>query len=211
MKADIHIHSIYSNDGKLTVEEIIKIMEKKGYDLIAITDHNSFKAHTRTYDTKLKIIKGIEVSSCCGHILALNVSGEIKKGLSIDETIEMIHDLGGIAIAAHPYRFWSGLGPENTRKHSFDAIEILNGRSFEKDNIKSKILAEELNRPVSAGSDAHLEHEFGRVWIDFESDIVDDIIKRKVRIYGSSRDASSTLKYVYRSVSLWIKRGFKRI
>ncbi|MGC8995081.1 MAG: PHP domain-containing protein [Thermoplasmata archaeon] len=211
MKADIHIHSIYSNDGKLTVEEIIKIMEKSGFDLIAITDHNSFKAHQKSYNSRIKILKGIEVSSCCGHILALNVSEEIKRGMSIEETIEKIHDLGGIAIAAHPYRFWSGLGEENTRKYNFDAIEVLNGRSFKKDNEKAKRLADELDKPMTAGSDAHLENEFGRVWMEYESDILDDILKRKVRLNGYSRDAKSTINYVYRSVSLWIKRGFKKI
>jgi predicted metal-dependent phosphoesterase TrpH len=36
--ADLHIHSNFS-DGLLSIEEIVKIYGKSGFDIIAITDH----------------------------------------------------------------------------------------------------------------------------------------------------------------------------
>ena len=40
MKADLHIHSIYSNDGELGIPEILKNCHKNGVDTFSITDHN---------------------------------------------------------------------------------------------------------------------------------------------------------------------------
>jgi predicted metal-dependent phosphoesterase TrpH len=40
MKADLHIHSLYSNDGELGIPEILKNCHKGGVDTFSITDHN---------------------------------------------------------------------------------------------------------------------------------------------------------------------------
>ena len=40
MKADLHIHSFYSNDGELGISEILKNCHKGGVDTFSITDHN---------------------------------------------------------------------------------------------------------------------------------------------------------------------------
>lgn len=211
MKFDIHIHSKYSSDGVMDPQFMIKLAKKNGYDGLVITDHNSMDAYKNLDPEGIQIIKGVEVSSCCGHILAIGINEMIPKGLSVEETIEQIHDQGGLAIAAHPYRFWSGLGEKNTRSGKFDAIEILNSRSFHKDNEAAKILANELRLPGTSGSDAHLPYEFDRAWINFKNDLLKDIKNGNFEIGGYSRSFTGTIYYVTRSVGLWIKRGFKRI
>ncbi|MDP8012347.1 MAG: CehA/McbA family metallohydrolase [Thermoplasmata archaeon] len=211
MKFDIHVHSKYSSDGVMEPNFILKLAKKNNYDGIVITDHNSMEAYGHLDRNGLTIIKGEEVSSCCGHILAIDIEEFIPKGLSIEETIEKIKEQGGIAIAAHPYRFWSGLGEKNTSRNKFDAIEILNSRSFKKDNDKAKRLSYELKLPGTAGSDAHLEHEFGRAWVIVNNDLHKEIIKGEAKVGGYSRNFNDTIKYVTRSVSLWIERGFKKI
>ena len=40
MKVDLHIHTVAS-DGKLTPEEIVHSTIELGFDIIAITDHDS--------------------------------------------------------------------------------------------------------------------------------------------------------------------------
>ena len=40
---DLHMHSLYSDDGELSPEDIIKIGKKEGMDIMALTDHNSVK------------------------------------------------------------------------------------------------------------------------------------------------------------------------
>ncbi|MGC8663017.1 MAG: PHP domain-containing protein [Thermoplasmata archaeon] len=211
MKFDIHIHSIYSSDGTMDPKLIVKLAKKNNYDGLVITDHNSMKAYKNLDNEGLLIVKGEEVSSCCGHILAVDIKEFIPKGLSIPETIDRIKEQDGIAIAAHPYRFWSGLGEKNTRENKFDAIEILNSRSFKKDNEKAKILARELGLPGTAGSDAHLPYEFGRAWIIIQNDLHKEIKKGAIEIGGYSRNVKGTLRYVTRSVTLWVERGFKKM
>ena len=65
-KADLHIHSTVS-DGSDSIEEIIKIAEKKGLDAIAITDHDTL-SHCLRIDrlkdtTRVKVLGGIEISA----------------------------------------------------------------------------------------------------------------------------------------------------
>ena len=122
-----------------------------------------------------------------------------------------LNEQGRVAIAAHPYRFWSGLGEKNTLEGKFDAVEILNGRSFKKDNMKAKRLSERMGVPGTGGSDAHFPYELGKAWIEVDDDPITSIKKNKLNVYGESRGLNDTLIYVYRSVSLWIWRGFKRI
>ncbi len=211
MKFDIHIHSKYSNDGVLEINEIIKIAKKVGLDGIAITDHNSMEAYRKIESKDIEIINGVEISSASGHIIALNINEIIPKGLSVDETIERIHEQGGIAIAVHPYRFWSGLGEKNIVGKKFDVIEVLNGRCKKLNNKKAMDLAQRLNKPFSAGSDAHFAGEIGRAYIISDGDPIEKILKKDVRVDGSSRDFSGTIKYVTNTIYHWAKRGFRRI
>ncbi|MBD6955982.1 MAG: PHP domain-containing protein [Thermoplasmata archaeon] len=211
MKFDIHIHSKYSEDGIMEPEEIVRIAQKKGFDGIAITDHNSMEAYRNIRSSQIEIIKGVEVSSCCGHILAIGIQEEIKRGLSVDETIDKIREQGGIAIAAHPYRYWSGLGEKNILNKRFDAIEILNGRSFKKDNLRAESLAKRMNLPGTGGSDAHFPYEIGKAWIEVNEDPIDAIRKNNLKVKGDSRNLMETFVYVYRSISLWAMRGFRKI
>jgi len=211
MKFDIHVHTKYSSDGEMDPNFLVKLAKKNNYDGLVITDHNSMDAYKNIEKEGLTLIKGIEVSSCCGHILAIDINEMIPKGLSVQETIERIKDQDGIAIAAHPYRFWSGLGEKNTRSGKFDAIEILNSRSFKKDNERAKKLAESLKLPGTAGSDAHLSYEFGRAWIIVKDDLIKEIKNGTSEIGGFSRNAIDTVHYVARSITLWAERGFKKI
>lgn len=79
MKADLHIHSTFS-DGSVSIPEIIEKATAKGLDAIAITDHDTFAhiAATPKQD-KLKIIPGLEISATDRnkgvhvHILGYNI------------------------------------------------------------------------------------------------------------------------------------------
>ena len=63
---DLHMHSNYSADGKQSVNQIIENTKSRGFDIIAITDHDSLDAYDELYDivkdglTDPIIIPGIE-------------------------------------------------------------------------------------------------------------------------------------------------------
>jgi predicted metal-dependent phosphoesterase TrpH len=217
MKADLHIHSTFSNDGRSTVEEIMNAAAAKGLGCIAITDHNDFRSFEEASKYNgIIVIPAEEVSSAEGHILAYGITCEIPRGKGVLETIDLIHDAGGIAVAAHPYRWWSGLGEANVIKE-FDAIEIFNARSTKGSNNKARKLALKMKKPVTGGSDAHHVDGIGSAYVEFPDDITDAdgiisaILRDNVKINGRHRTRADTLRYGYKSITEWIGRGFKKM
>lgn len=218
MKADLHVHSIYSADGKVIPEKILESAIAAGLGCIAITDHNSFKAFFDVCDRKdIIVIPGEEVSSDAGHIIALGIDREIQKGLSIDETIEAIHLAGGYAFAAHPNRFGSGIPESKIEKANFDGIEALNARSSKRRNKNAKLLSERMNKPITCGSDSHESDTIGNGFLDLPDGIVTwqdalNAIMTSVNMpHSSNRTGFSFLKYQWKLLSDYAKRGFKRI
>jgi predicted metal-dependent phosphoesterase TrpH len=220
MKFDLHIHTNHSPDGRNSVQSVIDILRAKGFSGAAFTDHNSPGGGIEAIAMKVEgfvIIPGIEVSSDEGHILAYNVTEPIKRGMTVLETIDTIHSLGGIAVAAHPYRFWSGLGKDNVIGKPFDAIEALNARSAKKANAKALILAKSLSASVTGGSDSHENHTLGNGYTVFPDDCdtaekaIKAILEGRTTVDGMNRGASRTIHYVSKSVSEWIGRGMKRM
>jgi predicted metal-dependent phosphoesterase TrpH len=66
MKADLHIHSRYSNDGELSIPAIIKQCRESGIDTFAITDHNGIGGSREALgltadDPAFNFIPGIEI------------------------------------------------------------------------------------------------------------------------------------------------------
>ncbi len=179
---ELHTHSTFS-DGANTPKQIVE-HAMKALDGIAITDHNVIEGSLEAlkYAAEgFEVITGVEVSSTEGHILALGVSENVERDKSVKETIDAIHSLGGIAIAAHPYdRYRKGVGDEILR-NDFDAVEVMNGHTFgNRKNVRK--LCEQSNIPMVGGSDAHTIGEIGSVTIEFEGDWRQAIKTGKVRI-----------------------------
>jgi predicted metal-dependent phosphoesterase TrpH len=113
MKYDLHIHTIYGTHGAFKFDSVIKPKDavrmaiQKGLDGIAITDHDTMKAvkECRSYaNNKLEIISGCEIASMQGHILAYGIDEWKEEKKDAFEVIEKIHELGGIAVAPHPFK-----------------------------------------------------------------------------------------------------------
>lgn len=218
MKADLHVHSCYSNDGRSTPQEIVDAAIEHGLGCVAVTDHNSFEAYFDIKDNgKIIVIPGIEVSSKEGHILAYGIDRDIPRDMSIQETIDAIHAAGGYAFAAHPYRWWSGLGEKNTLTYDFDGVEARNARSVPGANKKSEKLAKRIGKPVSAGSDAHSPPRIGEGYVVLPDDlttwqeVVACMMKGGLVCESASRHKVASLKYGYKSITQWMGRGFKKM
>ncbi|MGL4345904.1 MAG: PHP domain-containing protein [Cellulosilyticaceae bacterium] len=65
MRADLHIHTYFS-DGTMTPEEIVTKAKEKGVGIVAITDHNSYASWERFQKAALEAditpIKGAEIN-----------------------------------------------------------------------------------------------------------------------------------------------------
>lgn len=163
IKADLHVHTTYSQDSLITPKDLIYYAKKRGLNAVAVTDHNELEgAYKIAKETDFLIIPGMEVSSNDGHIVALNVSEIIPRGLSAVETVERIHRAGGVAIACHPYVLFKGCLREKVCA-TFDAIEVINARAFPFKNSvkKAEEAAERLKLSRVGGTDAHYGPQIG--------------------------------------------------
>ena len=179
LKMDLHVHTCYSKDGATTLKEVVVYARKRGLDGVAITDHDSIKGALELAKKRdFLVIPGIEVSTKFGHVLALNVIAPIPPKLSPFETIETIHDLGGIAVAAHPTTMYKG-GIRRQITSNFDAIEVINSSTFPffLSTHLARRLAVHLNLPQTGGSDSHCPSNIGTAYtlIDANSE-VDEVI-----------------------------------
>ena len=105
--ADLHIHSIYSQDATTTVRAILKQAADVKLDVIAITDHDeirgAFEAQQMSAQYGIEVIPGAEVSTRDGHLVALFIKALPPAGMPLIDTLIHIGEQGGIAIAPHPF------------------------------------------------------------------------------------------------------------
>jgi predicted metal-dependent phosphoesterase TrpH len=126
------------------------------------------------------IIPGMEITSSDGHIIGLNLQEAVPSKLSADETVDRIHEAGGIAIACHPSAFFKGSLAKKHVTKKFDAVEVMNASAFPFNHFarRNEQIASRLGIAQVAGSDAHYGPEIGYAYtvVDAEPN-VDEIIK----------------------------------
>jgi len=218
MRADLHIHSNYSGDSSVSVKAILRRALDLGLGAVSIVDHNSLSAwgEVRT-SQELIVVPGVEVTCKEGHVLAYGITDVIQRDMSLEATVAAIHEAGGIAVAAHPYRLWSGVGERAVREGSFDAVETLNGRSLAGGNRRASHLALSLKLPQIGGSDAHSIGTIGRAVTVLPDDCrnADDILQAVLSgscaVEGSGRRIGESFSYGLSSIRDWILRGMKRL
>ncbi len=166
---DLHVHSAYSNDAHGSIQELAEAAQRAGMTGFAVTDHDTIAGHAdirRAEEaTGLMIVPGIEVTSAAGHVLAINVTRSIPKGMGLRETIDAIHGLGGLAIPSHPLKMLTGIGPsalqEAAQAQWVQAVEAHNGRQrgLVRDNTLRMVRG--LGLAAVGGSDAHWVNDIG--------------------------------------------------
>ena len=178
LTVELHSHSALSHDGRDPVDLLLEQAAAVGLDALAVTDHDeidaSIEAAQKAADHGLIGIVGMEVSSAAGHILAFGIEDLIPPGLSYDETLERIHEQGGIAVIPHPFqKSRHGVAPHITEDQlaSADAIEVYNSRLFTgRSNRQAERFAIERGLPMTAGSDAHISELVGQAITEVGAD-----------------------------------------
>ncbi|WP_366938606.1 PHP domain-containing protein [uncultured Methanobrevibacter sp.] len=209
LKMDSHIHSEYSPDSQSKIDDILKVAQKRNIDIIAISDHNTVDGTSevlkKTRNTDILAIPSIEISSSHGHILGFGCEEIIPRDLSPAETIDRIHDLGGLAIIPHPYCFYRHglLHKTDYKKLNIDAIETKNARFIVGYcNHKAKKLSVKENIPALGASDSHYWKFVGDCYslIDCEKDIdsvLKAIVKNKTEAHGKGTSNIYLSKYLF--------------
>jgi predicted metal-dependent phosphoesterase TrpH len=220
MRLDLHNHTRYSPDSRVAPADLVRVARKAGLDGVAITDHNAvggIREAEEAAGTEFIVIPGLEISTKSGHVLAYGIREVVPRDLSVAETVRRIEAIGGVAVAAHPYRFWSGLGEAALSEASFVAYETRNARTLRGGNERARALALARKVGQTGGSDSHFLDEVGQAITTLDSGIVrpEDVVElleaRKTSAEGRSRGASATVRYVTKAVGEWIFRGMRRI
>jgi hypothetical protein len=175
-KADIHIHSSHS-DGTADIRTILHhIRVNTNLDVIAIADHDTLEGSLRARDLapkySVEAIPAMEVTSAHGHILALFIERPIARDLSAEETIALIHEQNGLAIAAHAMEPFSEgllsyrprpLTLAQIRRTGIDALEVFNaGLTTAPLEWLGHLAARHIGAAPTGGSDAHYLGTIGR-------------------------------------------------
>ncbi len=210
-----HIHSTYSSDSTASPKDIVKKARSIGLDAIAVADHNTIKGSLATIEEAKNykdfvVVPAMEISSNKGHIVALGIKEDVQQGLSPEETVETIRELGGIAIAAHPFVSYREGLCDNVKELDIDAIETLNSRYvFGYSNWRAKNLAEKRNLPEIGSSDAHFLGAIGSCVTELDANftyesIIEVILSGKTNVFGDRTPLPLILKEV-------INKKIKRI
>ena len=185
MRFELHCHSHYSKGSKIPIEapqspkEIVQRAKKIGLDGLALTDHRTDRgwkeASEEAKKQKILFIPAIEIDTLSGHLIGLGLNDYVKNYMSLDETLDVIHDQGAIAIAPHPYDL-RGDGIRNEIKKT-DAVEVFNSLNLDKfSNKLAERNAKKMRKPMVVGSDAHSLDMLGSSVNIMNADSVDSVL-----------------------------------
>ncbi len=220
MLLDLHNHTRHSPDSRVSPKDVVAVAKRAGLGGIAITDHNAVSGIAEAEaaaDSGILVIPGLEISTVDGHVLAYGIREVVPRDLTVAETIEQIEARGGVCVAAHPYRFWSGLGDEALTRVRFPAYETSNARTLRRGNERARERARRLQLGETGGSDSHFLGEVGRAATVISGNpssvesVLQEIGQGRTTAQGRNRGGAATARYVSKAVSEWIVRGFRRI
>ncbi len=162
---DLHMHTSWSHDCAVPVDDLLDYAEEQGLGAIAVTDHNAFggalEAVEKARGRNLLVIPGEEIKTDRqGEVIGLFLTEEIPRGLSFADTLAAIRAQGGLVYLPHPFdRRHAIPDPATVHRHlaEIDVFEVYNARLlFETYNDEALRFARKYNLTMGAGSDAHV-------------------------------------------------------
>jgi len=105
----VHFHSLYSHDGRASMEEILRAAEKNGIRYLLLTDHSTLEARRDGWEgwrDGVLVAVGQEIAPRFNHYLAFGIDREYP----VDEEdrrppqgyIDEVNRQGGFGFIAHP-------------------------------------------------------------------------------------------------------------
>jgi predicted metal-dependent phosphoesterase TrpH len=137
-----------------------------------VSDHNNIDGALAVRGVApFQVIVSEEIKSTEGEIIGLFLQETIRKGLTPEDTVRAIREQGGLVLVPHPY---DRIRRSPLREEALlrimaqvDIIEVFNSRTvFQDDNERSRRLAEEHGKLMSAATDAHTPWEIGLAYTE---------------------------------------------
>jgi predicted metal-dependent phosphoesterase TrpH len=172
LRIDPHVHTEDSYDADEPVERMLDRAAAVGLDGVVVTDHDAIRESRRAAilaaDYGLIGVVGVEVSTADGHLLALGVDERPPRDEPLGETVEHVHDCGGVAVVPHPFqRSRHGARRDAIVEADPDALEVYNAHTITGlRNTQTRSFAREHHLPGVGGSDAHSAPVVGRAYTE---------------------------------------------
>jgi predicted metal-dependent phosphoesterase TrpH len=200
-KADLHIHTSFS-DGMASAREVLDWTEQRTVlDAIAITDHDDATGALRAREVWAKgayrfdFIVGVEITTIEGHLLGLFVEEPLPNLCHVEDAVEAVRKQGGVCVAPHPLNWLTrSLGVRELRRVSgLSGLELTNcspGSRLRRAKAAA-LNRTELRLAEIGGSDAHFPDFIGGAYTEFEgttaAELKTAIIERKTRARRGAR------------------------
>lgn len=232
-KFDMHCHTREGSlDARIRLIDYARLLKAQGFAGMLVTDHDSYDGYRTWLEMVPKpkdlknfvILKGVEYDSRDGgHVLVVLPDGvecpilEIQ-GLRLQKLAEIVHKLGGIMGAAHPYGngYFAVTNTRLYRKHPeimelFDFIEVYNTGFRLWCNQMANRLARKLGKPGTCGSDSHSTERVGSGYTAFSTpircnnDLIREIRANRIARIGASRTRKAFAREnpVVRRLGIW--------
>ena len=222
LRLDLHVHSRFSPDSRLTGDEIASRLTPTGLRGFALTDHNSVAGHReiprwRDANPDLLVLPGVEVSTAEGHLLAYGISELPPVHRPVEETCEWVSNHGGEAVLAHPFRLGHGVGRRVAESVRVPAVETVNGHSSFRANSRAEAIAVRRSLGRTGGSDVHELSDVGRAFTEFPpgtatiDDLLEAIRRGRTRPGGRSLQWGERFRLGLRTGMLRLARGLRPI
>ncbi len=174
VKVDLHVHTCYSHDCLLSLEELIAAAVRRGLGALAVLDHNEIDgALALREQAPFPVIVGEEIYTAEGEVAGLFLQERVPPGLPLKRAVGRIKEQGGLLYIPHPFDRYrsSALGELALLRilDQVDVIEVLNARAlYHADNEKAMQFAASHGIPGGAGSDGHTPGEIGQAYVEME-------------------------------------------
>lgn len=222
IRLDLHVHSRYSVDSRLSFEQILERITYQGLQGFALTDHNTTEGLAELQRLQSSypgfwFVPGVEISTQEGHVLAYGIRQSPPPDRPLTETLERISALGGVSVLAHPFRWIHGVGRRLATTAPVQGIEGRNGKNSELANTRAELTAARRSIACTGGSDAHEPKLVGRAFTEFSGEItsLDDVLeqirKNMATAEGSSLSFAGRVRSSVRDGLLRTVRGFRPV
>ena len=219
-KADLHIHSYYS-DGRASPREIIAYAVANGLSIISITDHNTFQGSIAAMKIassfkNIMVIPGVEVRTDEGDILVYCYE-EFDFPRRLETLLEKARENNCLIVPAHPFDVMRlGIGDRVFDFKGWSAIEVWNAGATTGANRRAVEAARLLGLPSIANSDAHIVEHIGVAYTLIEaegltlSEVFEAVLKGRVRPIQGRYPFRTMVKRIKWGVEYRIKKLYSR-
>ncbi|QJB57312.1 PHP domain-containing protein [Pseudodesulfovibrio sp. zrk46] len=175
MLIDLHVHSDVSRCSVLSVDDILDNARSFGLDGVCITDHDTTGILSQIREgfqsDGLLVLVGMEYTTPQGDYLVHGPVESLKPGMDAHLLMTTVSEMGGVVIAAHPFRGWRPSDTSVITPRSCVAVEVENGRNTLFENTQAHVFSREQSMLGVAGSDAHRLDELARFPTNFTTPI----------------------------------------